>query len=220
MGKQWTLPADARAEYKALIQRANRRILSNLKYVKDEGIQSKSIVQSLTGGFNKKKNWAGKSTPLSSSVKFASEKDYNQYMRFVMRWGEGEGRDGKYRARPDVLLEKAHEAVTVAVTGLFNHKGVSLEAWKGHLPPELKEQIKSMNLEQVNRFFEHIDVTGEEDLYDSEQVEGDTVEKIEDYVSGRISEVQHYYPAQPKIKKKRKKRKKKSRRKTKGRKKI
>lgn len=218
MPKEYIVPTDARREYKALIQRANRRILSNLNYIKDEGIKDVAIKHSLAHNFTKKKSWAGKSTPLSSSIKFTSETEYKKYINFVKRWGEDTGKRGGYRADPNVKLAQGKEAVYKAVYGLLNHKGISLEKWGGGLPDDLVKNIESMSLEQVSRFFEHVDVTGEEDLYDSDQVQEDSIDDALDYIQGRIATVQHYYPKAQSKKKKRKK-KKKSRRKTKGRKK-
>lgn len=215
MSREYVVPTDARAEYKKLIQRANRRILANLKYIKDEGIRDNAIKTSLAHDYGNKRKWAGKSTPLSSSVRFASEQDYKRYIQFIMRWGEDTGTRGGHRADPKRLESKGKESIYKALYGMINNKGISLEKWYGDLPPDIKKDIEGLSLEQISRFFEHTDTTGEEDYFDSDQVDEDNGVDAFEYIRGRLAEVKQYYPRPPK-----KKKRKKTKRKTKGRKKY
>lgn len=213
---EYIIPTDARAEYRKIIQRANRRILSNLKYVKEEGIRDHSIKTSLVGDFSSKKKWSTPKSPLSSSTKFKSEQDFKQFMRFVNRWGEDTGTRGGFKADPKRKLEEGKEAIYGAIFGLAEHKGTSLEEWGGDVPEDIKKAIDGMSLEQMSRFFDHVDEFDE--LFDSDQVESDDVEDLLDYIRGRISAVKKFYP-RPEKRVTKKKKKRKSRRKTKGRKK-
>ena len=207
---EYIIPTDARAEYRRIIQRANRRILSNLNYIKNEGILDHSIKTGLVGDFSNKRKWATKSAPLSYSTKFASEADYKKFMRHINKWGEDTGRRGGFAADPREKEKKGREAVYKAVYGLSSNKGVSLEDWKGDLPQDLKDRIDRLSLEQINKFFEYADEAGE--TFDSDQVQEESPESMIDYLEGRLSAVEKFY-ARPT------KKKKKSRRKRKGRKK-
>lgn len=215
---EYIIPTDARAEYRKLIQRANRRILSNLKYIKDEGIRSKQIKTGLVGDFHSKKKWATQKSPLSSSTKFKSEAEFKQFMRFVNKWGEDTGRRGGFAADPNEKRERGKESIYKALYGLSANKGISLEKWKGELPPDMVEKINNLSLEQMSKFFDYVNESGEELIYDSDQVAEGDVEDMIDYINGRLSEVIKFFPRPEKKRTKAKKRRK-SRRKTKGRKK-
>ena len=213
---EYIIPTDARAEYRKLIQRANRRILANLDYIKNEGIRDHAIKTSLAGDFTSKKKWQTGKSPLSTKTRFKSEDAFKQYMRFVNRWGEDTGTRGGHRADPKRKLQEGKEAIYSAIFGLADHKGTSLEKWGGDLPPDIKKEIESMSLEQMSRFFDHVDEFDE--LFDSDQVESDDVEDLIDYIRGRISSVKKFYP-RPEKRVTKKGKKKKSRKRKKGRKK-
>lgn len=208
----FVVPTEARAEFKKTIQRANRRIQSNLKYIKEEGIKSNSIKSALAHDFTNKRKWATKSAPLSYSTQFKNEAEYNAYMRFVNRWGEDTGRKGGYIADPKRRIDVGKTAIYKAINGLMDAKGISLEEWGGDLPPALKEKVEGMSLEQISKFFEYTDVSGEDETFDSDDVAYGDIEDFVDYIDSKVSAVQHYFPRPEK-------KKKKSRRKRKGRKK-
>ena len=209
---EYIIPAEHRAEYRATIQRANRRIISNIDYVRAEGIKDAQIRTSLVGDYYNKRKWATNTAPLSSTTRFKSKEAYDQYMRHVNKWGENTGRRGGYQADPREKLKRGKEAIYKAIFGLTSNKGISLEEWRGNLPPDMIEKIDSLSLEQINRFFDYVNDAGDEELFDSDQVADNSVENLLDYVGGRLSEVQKFFPRPAK-------KKKKTRRKTKGRKK-
>ena len=212
MAKGFTVPTDARAEYRAMIQRANRRIISNINYIKQEGITDNAIKNSLAGDFSSKRKWATKSAPLSTSTKFASAAEYRQFVRYVQRWGQDTGKRGGFAADPKERLKHGQSAIYKAIYGMIDNKGISLEQWKGDLPPDIKKEIEGLSLQQISKFFDYTDTSGEDDYFDSDSPEVDDAEDVLDYIRGRISAVKQYYPRKPK-------KKKKSRRKKKGRKK-
>lgn len=218
-GNGFIVPTDARAEYRALIQRANRRILANINYIKDEGITDNSIKNALVGDYGSKRKWATKSAPLSASTKFNSAKEYRQFINFINRWGKDTGRRGGFAADPKERVKFGQSQIYKAIYGMIDNKGISLEEWKGDLPPDIKKEIENLSLQQINKFFDYTDVTGEDSYFDSDSPEEDTAEDVLDYIRGRISAVKQYYP-RPQKKQKKKKGKKNTRRKTKGRKKL
>ena len=214
----YIVPTDARAEYRQMIQRANRRVLANLKYLKDNGIKDNQVKTMLVGDFSSKRKWATTKSPFSSSTKFSSKKEYDQFMRFVSRWGEDTGRRGGHKADPKAIEAGYRDSILKSISGLVRNKGISLEEWKGQLPPELMKEINELSIEQMTHFYRVVDPSGEVELFDSDQVEYEDVDDFLDYMKGITSELKKFYPvAEKKVTKKGKR--KKSRRKTKGRKK-
>lgn len=213
----YTLPTDAKDEYRKMIQRANRRVLSNLKYLKDNGIRDNQIKTTLVGDFSSKKKWATKNSPFSYRTTFESEKAYKEFMRYVSRWGEDTGKRGGYKADVNRIKEQYKSSIYKAINGAVRNKGISLEQWGGDLPPALKERIERMSLTQLTHFFRHIDPSGEVEEWDSDQIQGENVENFLDYVIGTISSLEKFYPI-PAKKTTKKGKKRKTKRKTKGRK--
>ena len=214
---EYIVPTDARAEYRQMIQRANRRVLSNLKYLKENGIRDNQIKTMLAGDFSSKKKWATKNSPFSYKTTFKSEKAYREFMRYVSRWGEDTGKRGGYKADVKRIKDEYKTAIYKTINGLVRNKGISLEEWGGDLPPELKKRIESLSLEQLTHFFRYVDPSGEVEVFDSDQVDGDEAEDMIDYLSGVLSSLEKFYPI-PAKKTTKKGKKRKSRRKTKGRK--
>lgn len=217
----YVVPTDARAEYRALIQRANRRVQANLKYIQDNEIRDNQVKTMLVGDFSSKRTWATPKMPFSSSTKFESKKAYDQYIRQVMKWGEDTGTKGSFPAAPDNIAGEYKESILKAINGLVRNKGISLEDWKGNLPPELMDELDSLSIEQMTHFFRSVDPSGEVELFDSDQVEYEEIDDFLTYIFGIVGEVKKFYPAaapKPKQRKKhttKKKGKKKKKRTTK-----
>ena len=213
----YVVPKSDQKAYRQMIQRANRRVQSNIKYVRDNGISDNYVRTMLTGDFMNKRRWANTKSPFSSRTQFESEHEYQQYLRFVSRWGEDTGRRGGHKADPRAMEESYRDSITLAINGLIRNRGISLEEWNGDIPPELKAELKGLSLEQMTHFFRSVDPDGQVDLYDSDQVGYEDVDDFIAYIFGIIGELKKFYPvAEKKVTKKGKKRK--SRRKTKGRK--
>lgn len=206
----YIVPTDARAEFKKTIQRANRRILSNVNYISENNVRDRYVQNMLAGDYSRKKNWATKSTPLSSSTRFKSEADFKAFMEYISRWSEDRGKRGDYAASPKTIIEGYKSHIYGTLNGLARNRSISLEKWGGDLPPEVKEKLESLSLEQITQFYDYVDpFLGEQD-FDSEQVGEGSVEDYVDYIEGRLSALQKYFPHNPKPKPKKKRKKKRS----------
>lgn len=216
---QYIVPTDSRAEFRQMIQRANRRVQSNLKYLKDNGIRDHQVRTMLVGDFGSKRKWATKNSPFSYKTSFASEREYQEFMKYVSRWGEDTGKRGGHKADPKAIEEAYRRTIYKAINGLIRNKGISLEEWGGDLPPDIKKRLDRLSLEQMTHFYRYTDPNeGGVEVFDSDQVDNEDVEDFIDYLSGNLSAVEKFYPKAEKKTTKRGKRKK-SKRKTKGRKK-
>lgn len=168
---EFIVPTDARAEFRALIQRANRRVKSNLKYIDKNDVTDHEVRQSLAGDFTDKGAWETQTMPFSRSVKFASESDYRQFVRYVKKWGEDRGSKGDFHAAPDNLVQGYKSAIYNALNTVAANKGISLEKWGGNLPPAMVEKIEGMSLQQLFHFFKHVkNDQGDEEELDSDRV--------------------------------------------------
>lgn len=216
MGK-YVVPVADRKAFKQTIQRANRRVISNLDYLKREGIKDNQVKTMLAGDFSNKRKWATKNSPFSYSTQFDSEKDYQDFMRYASRWGENTGGRGGHKADPSRIADSYKTDIYKAINGLVRNKGISLEDYGGDLPPDLKAKIENMSLEQLTHFFRYQDPSGDVEEYDSDQVNSDSIEDFTDYLGGVLTSLDKFYPkAAKKVTKKKKKRK--TKRKNKGRK--
>ena len=214
---RYIVPTDARAEYRRIIQRANRRILANLNYLSENKIRDNHIKVLLAGDFTNKQKWSTQKSPFHTRTTFESEKAYKAYMTHVMQWGEDTGKKGEYQRSVNSLKEGYKSSIYKALNGLINHKGISLEEYGGDLPPELKSRLENLTLEQMTHFFRYIDPnTGDLEEFDSDQLASDTVESFIDYVGTIMRSIEHFYPRKKSTKAGTRK---KTRRKTKGRKK-
>jgi len=219
MNEKYIVPKEDQAVFRQMIQRANRRVISNLKYVKENEIRDRHIKTMLAGDFSSKKKWATDKSPFSYKTQFESEKAYQEFMRYVSRWGEDTGGRGGYKADVNRIMEEHRSHIYKTINGLVRNKGISLEDWGGDLPPEIKKRIEGLSLEQLNHFYRYVDPSGEVEVFDSDQVDSDDPEDLVDYLSGILSSLEKFYPTSEK-KRTKKGKKRKSRRKTKGRKKV
>lgn len=191
---EFIVPTDARAEFRAMIQRANRRIKSNLKYIEQNNIKSHEVKNSLAGDFTDPAAWAGKTMPLSRSIKFASEKEYKAFVRHVMKWGADRGQKGDFHAAPSKLIEGYRTNIFKALNTITEHKGISLEKWGGDLPPEIKEKIQKLTPDQLFHFFEYVNSdTGDEEELDSDRVREGSIESYIEYIEGILNQVTKFY---------------------------
>lgn len=207
---EFIVPTDARPEFRALIQRANRRVLSNLNYIKQENIRDAETKQALVFDFHKRRSWETAKAPFSASTKFASERQYQAYLKFIKHWGEDRGRRGDFAAAPENIKHGYKAAIYKSLNSLLNIKGISLEEWGGELPPDIVKSIEGLTITQMRHFFNFIDDEGVTEEFDSDGVGEGSIEDFIDYVGGRLDALKKFYPHQPKPKKKKKAKKKKS----------
>lgn len=201
----YVVPTAEQAEFKKIVQRANRRILSNRRYLQDNGIKDPYLTVRLVGDYSKKKAWATQKSPLSSSTRFESEAEYRDFMRFINRWGEDRGKRGDFAASPESIHRSYREHIYSTLNGLASNRGISLEAWGGDLPPDIRAKLDGLTLEQITRFYDYVDPDLGEQEFDSEQVGEGSIEDYTEYIDGRLSALQRYYPKKLKKKKKSKK---------------
>lgn len=214
----YTIPAQDRADFRKMIKRANRRVLSNIKFIDEQQIRDNQIKTNLIGDFGSKKKWGTKTAPFSSSTKFSSEKEYQDFLRYVSRWGEDTGTRGGHKADPRRMEKAWRSSIYKSLNGLARDKGISLEEWGGDLPPDVLRQIDRMTLEQMSHFYRYIDPSGNVEEFDSDQVDAENVDDFIDYIRQQLGAIEKFYPAAAKKQTKRKTRKK-TRKKKKGRKK-
>ena len=208
----FVVPEAERAEFRSFIQRANRRIKSNLDYIKEEKIKDQNLRQVLAFDFTRKKAWETVKNPLSSSFKFNSEKEYREFREFMSKWGAVSDKRGDYATSPANLLEDAKTRIIKHLNGIYRNNDISLEKYGGNFPPEVMKFLNEMSLEQAYKFFDYVDASGEDEFNYSDNLSLDKIENVTEYVESRIAVLKKFYPKPTKNPKK-------SRRKTKGRKK-
>lgn len=203
---KFVVPAGDRKEFDLLVQRANRRIKSSLKYIQQEDIKSDTAQRALVSDYVDQSSWHSAKTVFSRSKTFASEKAYKQYVRHISQWGGKE-----FERSVDSVKEGYYKAIIQALTttALDNGNGVLTE--KGRLPSNLAKKIKDLSLEQMTNFFDHSDPTEtiESQGWSSDEYIGVDRGEFVDITTAHINSLKQLFPAKTKPKRKARKTKKK-----------
>lgn len=197
---KFIVPKDQQTEFDRLIQRANRRIKANLKYIQQEDIKSESATRSLVSDYNSPSNWHTQKTVFSRSKVFESEREYKQYRRHVEQWG-ADTRD--FDRSVTKIKQGYYENIIKALTTTAQDNGALIN---DRLPEGLAEKIEKMTLEQLTNFFGDGDPT--EDIenmrWGSDLYAGVDAGEFADITSAHINRLEKLYPAKQKARKARK----------------
>ena len=150
----FVVPESERQDFKMLVQRANRRIKANIKFIEDEDIKTERAKRELLGDYVDKTAWNSEKTAFSRSIRFESEKAYENYKRQLQRWG-GESAEKSVKGAKDRVIKSIINSLNT--TADIYGQGVMDES--GHLPKEITDRLKSMSLEQLLNFFDIADPT-------------------------------------------------------------
>lgn len=143
------VPEAERHAFKILVQKANRTIKSNLKYIDKHNVRDSKTIRSLVFNYFDEDNWAKNKkgqrakSPLSRSVIFSSEDDYKSYVRHLEKMA---GRNVKQKATD------YREAILDALQRIANKHDVQLPNNK--IPQEIVDSVNSMSIEQLENWFE------------------------------------------------------------------
>lgn len=202
----YIVPKSQQHFYKMAVQRANRRIKSNLKYITKNNIQDENALRSLVSGFYDQEKWATKSMPFSRSIKgryiwdidsekqefveFKSEREFKQYMNFLNKWGkEGTG----YETNPKRVKKSYEQAIIKALNQVKDHYNITLPG--GKLPNEVVKMIKGLNIEELANFFgdRQVEEFVEVSHFSSDEfLDVTSPEDFIDVIKSRINQVQYY----------------------------
>lgn len=152
---KYRIPKSEDKEFDLLIQRANRRIKSQLKTIDKYGITQDSTKRSLIGIYSDPTEWQTQNAPFSRSKTFKSEKEYLQFKRHVSQWGGEDFERSEDRIREKYVKVIIQALNKVALTS--DNGGIFTKT--GRLPGNLAKKIRELSLEQLTNFFEHADPT-------------------------------------------------------------
>ena len=201
---KFVVPAGDRKAFDLLVQRANRRLKSSLKYIQQEDIKSDTAQRALVSDYADQSSWHTSKTIFSRSKTFASEKAYRQYVRHISQWG-GE----KFERSVESVKEGYYKAIIQALTTTALDNGNGVLTAKGRLPNNLAKQIKELTLEQMTNFFDHSDPTEtiESQGWSSDEYIGVDRGEFVDITTAHINSLKQLYPEKTKAKRKTKARK-------------
>lgn len=211
---KYIVPVEEQKEFQLLVQRANRRMQSNLKYIEKEGITSEAGQRALVGDYTDRSAWSSSKTVFSRSKTFESEKEYKQFRRHIEKWG---GPD--FERSPDKIKEGYYKAIIQALTttAIDNGNGVLLKS--GKLPGNLAKHIRDLSLEQMSNFFAYNDITEniESQGWRSDEYIGVDRGEFVEITKSHINSLKQLYPTKsiPKAKTRAKRKKSSSKRKRK-----
>lgn len=190
---KFIVPKKDRKNFDLLVQRANRRIKANMKYIQQEGIQSEVAQRSLLSDYADSNNWASAKTVFSRSKTFSSEKAYKQYVRHVKQWGAK-----NYERNPEKVKKGYYKAIINALTTTaIDNGGGGILTQNRRLPGNLAKQVKEMSLEQMTHFFTEADPA--EDLeylpYSGEDYIGVDRQQFIDITESKLNALKKIYPS-------------------------
>lgn len=185
------IPEEERKDFDLLVQRANRRIISNMKYIQKEEIKDPATQRALIGKFTDPLEWQGRKTAFSRSVRFSSEKEYKQYLRTVDKFGSLEEPRTVEGLREGYAKAIIKSLTTVAI----DNPGV-LTA-KGRLPANIAKKVREMSLEQMKHYFEEGDPADDIEYlpYSGEDYYGVDRQQFVDITMKRLNTLKEIYPS-------------------------
>lgn len=189
MKSKYVVPASDRREFDRMVQRANRRINANLKYIQQEDIKSESAQRTLMSDYADRSNWNTPKTVFSRSIKFNSKKEYEQYKRHVMQWG------AESPERTVEGLKQGYEkAIIKSLTTAAIDNNIPLE--NGRLPGNIRQKIKGLSLEQMTHFFHNDEPVSDMEYLPYSEVDFNGVDErgFVDNVDTIINSLQQIYP--------------------------
>lgn len=196
---RFVVPKEQQADFNLLIQRANRQIKSNLKYIQQEDIRSESAKRALLGDYVDQGSWHTEKTPFSRSKVFSSAKAYAQYVRHVQKWGGDYGKiKTDERHTPEEIKAGYYKSIVKALTTVAIDNGAGgILTKQGRLPAQITKALRGLSLEQISNFFEHADPSEEIEYYGFSSYDYLGVDKDEfiDITMGKINKLKQLFPA-------------------------
>lgn len=201
------VPKEQQHAYKMLVQRANRRVKSNLKYISQNKITNEHTQRSLVGGFTEHEKWASGRMPFSRSIKgryiwdadreeqvfkeFTSEREFQQYLNHLEKWGK-EGRT--FDASPKQIKENYKSAIIKALNEVKDHYNITMPG--GQIPKEVLKELDSLSLEQITNFFANGDPSEDVEIsqFSSDEfLDVTNAEEFTDVIKARIGALKKFH---------------------------
>lgn len=229
----YVVPKELQHSYKMAVQRANRRIKANLKYIRENDITNEFTIRSLVGSFDKgvevgnrttktksgkvKHNdiyfngtsWSSKTMPFSRSnegryilnadtgqmefKKFKNKTEFEQYMRYLNKWGQQTKKGEYFDTHPEQIKENYKSAIIRALNEVKDHYSITLP--NGQIPKAIIDDINSMTLSQITNFFGNGDPAEDVEIsqFNSDDfIAVETAEDFTDVVRARIASVKKF----------------------------
>lgn len=191
--KKFTVPEEHQKAYKALVQRANRRLKSSLKFIEKEQISTITAKRALVFNYHDKANWASEKMPFSRSTKFTSKEAYESYVRHLNRWGEEVGKGEKFGRHPARIKQEYLQAIQKTLKQTALHYNIPLD--NGKLPAEMLKELESLSLDQLLNFYGSSD-PNEDAMINEFETDGDVIvgdsESFNDLVYARLGELKKF----------------------------
>lgn len=186
---KYIVPASDRREFDRMVQRANRRIMANLKYIQQEELNSESAQRALMSDYADRSTWHTEKTVFSRSIKFSSKKEYEQYKRHVSQWG-----NEKAERTVEGLKQGYEKAIIKSLTTAAIDNNIPLE--NGRLPGNIRQKIKGLTLEQMTHFFHNDEPVADMEYLPYSEVDfnGVDTDGFVENVETIINSLQQVYP--------------------------
>ncbi|MBO5713574.1 MAG: hypothetical protein J6R88_05195 [Clostridia bacterium] len=205
----FVVPEELRHEYKMMVQRANRRVKSNLKLIAKDTIPSEHTQRALVGSFNDPMNWSSRTMPFSRSIKgryitnadtgftefkeFKTKTEFDQYMKYLSKWGAKTEKGELYSAHPQKIKEDYKTAILKSLNQVKDHYNITLP--NGQIPKEIIDDIDNMTLQEITNFFGNGDPSEDVEISQFSSDDFLDVENAQDFidvVKSRIAMIKRF----------------------------
>ena len=185
----YRVPKEEQHAYKMLVQRANRQIKKNLKYIEEHDIRTANTQRSLVFDYGDMANWATEKTTFSRSIKFESEKDYRQTMRHLTKFANTSAPKLE-KAYRDTIIDRLQDTAIKYQIQLDEH---------GQVPQNIIDMLDDMTLEQLQQWFDIGDPEEDTEVQqygsdDYAQIAGGTLQDFTDTTKTRVEWIKTAYP--------------------------
>lgn len=206
----YIVPKEEQHAYKMLIQRANRRVKANLKYLKEHNITNEHTERALVGGFADPLKWSTGRMPFSRSNKgryvwnadkevmefreFKNKAEFDQYIAHLNKWGKQTKKGELFDAHPKKVRQDYKSAIIKSLNEVKDHYNISLP--NGQIPKEVIDELDSLTTEQITNFFGNGDPSEDVEISQfssDEYLDVENAEDFKDVILSRIASIKRFY---------------------------
>ena len=132
-------------------------------------------------------------TGLPEFREFKNKTEFDQYIRYLNKWGQETKKGERYTAHPEQVKEDYRSAIIKSLNQIKDHYNISLP--NGQIPKEVIKDIESMNLQQITNFFGNGDPSEDIEIsqFNSDDfIYVETAEDFTDVIRSRIASVKKF----------------------------
>ena len=197
----YIVPKREQESYRALVNRANANVKSNLDYIKENNIQTEKARRALVKWYDNEGMWNSKTKVFGSSftgrkvwdskkekmitVPFKDRADYLSYKRELQRFGGIRKNSKTFERSPAKVLSHYRNTLLDTLHSIADQYTIPVDVNQSQT---LKRIINKITLDEIVSFYDYFDIAEEaaKDEYESGKLYG-TVTTEEEFIDVTLS---------------------------------